>query len=76
MRTECAPKFQAGPLETVTVKKPASGQNPFGFVTYQHEESVGYAIVLFEGLTLFGRPLNMRERSANPDSKYKRVMAE
>ncbi|XP_003747900.1 uncharacterized RNA-binding protein C25G10.01 [Galendromus occidentalis] len=68
--------LQAGPLQTVTVKKPANGQNPFGFVTYQHEESVAYAIVLFEGTTLFGRVLNMRERSANPDGKYKRLMAD
>ncbi|OQR68131.1 hypothetical protein BIW11_02073 [Tropilaelaps mercedesae] len=69
--------IQAGPLENVNVKKcpPNGGQNPFAFVTFRHEISVGYAIALFEGISLYGRSLNMKQRhGVTPDYKYRDMM--
>ncbi|XP_022663327.1 RNA-binding protein 7-like isoform X2 [Varroa jacobsoni] len=68
---------QAGPLENVNVKRGPgnSNQNPFAFVTFRHDASVGYAIALFDGISLYGRVLNMKQRhGVTPDYKYRDIM--
>lgn len=52
-----------------------SNQNPFAFVTFRHDASVGYAIALFDGISLYGRVLNMKQRhGVTPDYKYRDIM--
>jgi len=40
-------------------------QSNFGFIEYQHECSVDYAIQLFEGTSLFGQELQLKRRNSN-----------
>lgn len=55
--------FQAGPVEKVSIPKDKEGRlRNFGFVTFKHEVSVGYAIQVMDGSNLFGRTLAMKNR--------------
>ena len=65
----CCPLYsrkQAGPLEKVF--RPRDHQQkqprPFAFVTYEHEESVPYAVELFQGTSLYGRALRLQAQGA------------
>ncbi len=54
---------QAGPLKCVKIPKTLQGESrPFGFIEYQHECSVDYAIKLFHRTTLFGQELQLKPR--------------
>lgn len=54
---------QAGPLKCVKIPKTLQGESrPFGFIEYQHECSVDYAIQLFHRTTLFGQELQLKPR--------------
>ncbi|XP_012288747.1 nuclear and cytoplasmic polyadenylated RNA-binding protein PUB1 [Orussus abietinus] len=56
--------LQGGPVQRVSIPKDRDGkQRSFGFVTYKHEESIPYALDLFEGTSLFSRPLTMKVRN-------------
>nr|ALG65079.1 RBM11 [Apis cerana cerana]ALG65080.1 RBM11 [Apis cerana cerana] len=55
--------LQGGPVQRVTIPKDRDGkQRTYGFVTYKHINSVLYALELFDGTSLFNRPLNMSPR--------------
>lgn len=55
-----------GPVERVAIPKEKDGKiKTFGFVTYKHLSSVGYALNIFGGTKLFGRELMLRNRNAN-----------
>lgn len=58
--------LQAGPLKNVNIPK----EKNFGFVEYEHECSVDYAIRLFQGTALFGQELQLkyRNKNKNPDT--------
>lgn len=61
--------LQAGPLEKVTIPKDKEGRRrKFGFITFKHEVSVPYTLQLFEGLSLYGRALNLKSRNGGQDS--------
>ncbi|EFX75402.1 hypothetical protein DAPPUDRAFT_323316 [Daphnia pulex] len=58
--------LQAGPLKCVKIPKTPQGESKlFGFVEYQHECSVDYAIQLFHHTTLFGQELQLKRRKPN-----------
>lgn len=47
----------------------------FAFLTFKHQVSVGYALVLFEGVTLYGQEMEMRQRlGAVVDNTYPDMM--
>lgn len=56
--------LQAGPLYKVNIPidHNTKQQKNFGFVRFQHEESVKYAIELLRGTKLFGQTLSMQNR--------------
>ncbi|KAG7470496.1 hypothetical protein MATL_G00114460 [Megalops atlanticus] len=58
--------LQAGPLIKVRIPKDSDGKpKHFGFVNFKHEVSVLYAMNLFNGTRLFGRPLKIQFRSGS-----------
>ncbi|KAJ8400392.1 hypothetical protein AAFF_G00397750 [Aldrovandia affinis] len=58
--------LQAGPLIKVRIPKDNDGKpKHFGFVNFKHEVSVLYAMSLFNGTRLFGRPLKIQFRSGS-----------
>ncbi|XP_057371264.1 splicing regulator RBM11-like [Daphnia carinata] len=58
--------LQAGPLKSVKIPKTLQGESKsFGFIEYQHECSVDYAIQLFHHTTLFGQELQLKRRKQN-----------
>lgn len=58
--------LQAGPLKSVKIPKTLQGESKlYGFVEYQHECSVDYAIQLFHHTTLFGQELQLKRRKQN-----------
>ena len=57
---------QAGPLKCVKIPKTLQGESKlYGFVEYQHECSVDYAIQLFHHTALFGQELQLKRRRQN-----------
>merc|ERR1712106_535462 len=50
--------MQAGPVEKVTKPK----EKNFAFILFKHRETVGYALKVLDGIELFERRLNMRQR--------------
>ncbi|XP_018412952.1 PREDICTED: splicing regulator RBM11 [Nanorana parkeri] len=61
--------LQAGPLSKVTIAKDKEGNcKSFGFVCFQHLESVPYAIELLNGIRLFGRPIKLQYRTGSTHS--------
>lgn len=68
--------LQAGPLEEVKIPKDNNGRSKnFGFVTFKHAVSVGYTLALMEGVSLYGRKLNMQRRpNAAVDTTYQDMM--
>lgn len=60
--------LQAGPLERVTVRSHQGGTG-FGFVTFKHQDSVPYAVQLFEDLQLFGLNLSIKPRVGGGQSR-------
>jgi len=67
--------LQAGPLRNVRIPKdPATKKNRrFGFVIFQHQVSVDYAIKLMNGIRLFDAPLklNISKNSRNNSNVVK-----
>ncbi|XP_015120046.1 RNA-binding protein 7 [Diachasma alloeum] len=60
--------LQAGPVEKVNIPKDRDGnQKNFGFVTFRHPVSVPYALGLFEGTSIYNRPLTIKARQSSPD---------
>ncbi|XP_073473150.1 splicing regulator RBM11 [Aquarana catesbeiana] len=58
--------LQAGPLRRVTVITDKEGNSKsFGFVCFQHTESVPYAIALLNGIRLYGRPIKLQYRTGS-----------
>ncbi|XP_076240708.1 uncharacterized protein LOC143183143 [Calliopsis andreniformis] len=56
--------LQGGPVQRVSIPKDRDGrQRTFGFVTYKHINSVSYALSLFDGTTLFNRPIQISTRN-------------
>lgn len=56
----------SGPIERVAIPKEKDGKiKTFGFVTYKHVSSVGYALSIYAGTKLFGKELLLRNRNAN-----------
>ncbi|KAH9380745.1 hypothetical protein HPB48_008873 [Haemaphysalis longicornis] len=65
----------AGPLEDVTVFNANDTTRKFAFVTFKHQVSVGYALALMEGVTLYGREIKLqRRRGAVVDDTYPELM--
>ncbi|KAJ8256352.1 hypothetical protein COCON_G00185040 [Conger conger] len=61
--------LQAGPLIKVRIPKDNDGKpKHFGFVNFKHEVSVMYAMNLFNGTSLYGRPLKIQFRSGSSHS--------
>ncbi|KAM5180190.1 splicing regulator RBM11 [Mantella aurantiaca] len=61
--------LQAGPLSKVTIARDNDGNcKSFGFVCFQHRESVPYAISLLNGIRLFGRPIKLQYRTGSSHS--------
>lgn len=56
--------MKAGPLVSVRIAKNQGGYG-YGFIEYQHECSVEYAIQLFHRTTLFGQELQLKVRKRN-----------
>lgn len=55
--------LQAGPLEKVRIPKDKDGrQKNFAFITYCHEVSVPYALLLLRGTALFHKTLSLQSR--------------
>uniref|UniRef100_A0A182IQ61 Uncharacterized protein n=1 Tax=Anopheles atroparvus TaxID=41427 RepID=A0A182IQ61_ANOAO len=56
----------AGPIENVTIPRDSDRrQRSYAFVTYLHACSVEYAMKIFEGTTLFKRPLTLHRKNRN-----------
>lgn len=53
--------LQAGPLEKVYVPK----DKRYAFIQFKHEESVPYSVRIMDGISLFGKLLNMRARTVS-----------
>lgn len=51
--------LQAGPLEKVHIPKGKS----YAFIQFKHPESVPYSARIMDGITLFGKMLNLRSRT-------------
>ena len=53
--------MNAGPLEKVTIPKNFKSSQPtsFGFVVFQHEESVNFAYKLLNGVELHGSKIRL-----------------
>ncbi|KAF0293520.1 RNA-binding protein 7 [Amphibalanus amphitrite] len=66
---ECVDK--AGPLARVSRPRDHQQQQPrpFAFITYEHEESVPYAVELFQGTALYGRALRLQAQGAQAKAK-------
>ncbi|XP_035239780.1 RNA-binding protein 7 [Anguilla anguilla] len=61
--------LQAGPMIKVRIPKDNDGKpKHFGFVNFKHEVSVMYAMKLFNGTSLYGRPLKIQFRSGSSHS--------
>ncbi|KAM9320371.1 splicing regulator RBM11 [Gastrophryne carolinensis] len=61
--------LQAGPLKKVTITRDKDGNSrSFGFVCFQHTESVPYAIALLNGIRLLGRPIKLQYRTGSSHS--------
>lgn len=55
-----------GPIERVAIPKEKDGKiKTFGFVTYKHLSSVGYALNIFFGTKMFGRELFLKNRNGS-----------
>lgn len=53
-----APPQQAGPVISISLPVAVDGSNRgYGFVEFESVESAAFAVRLFRGLTLFGRPV-------------------
>lgn len=58
--------LQAGPLENVKIPRDGDRrQRSYAFITYVHADSVEYAINIFEGTSLFQRPLTLHKKTRN-----------
>ncbi|KAM9318766.1 RNA-binding protein 7-like [Pholidichthys leucotaenia] len=58
--------LQAGPLVKTKIPKDADGrQKTFGFAVYKHEVSVPYALQLLNGMSLYGRNIQVQLRSGS-----------
>ena len=58
--------LQAGPLEKVSIARDRDGRiRGYAFVTFKHECSVPYAMNLMKGIQLFGRQLNLQNRTGS-----------
>ncbi|KAH8329121.1 hypothetical protein KR074_004074 [Drosophila pseudoananassae] len=59
--------LQAGPIEHVRipVDKMGGRQRNFGFVTYQHQCAVPFALDLYQGLELFEKKVTIRPQGAD-----------
>ncbi len=57
--------FQAGPVNKVTIplNRDTKKQANFCFIEFRHEETVPYAINLFKDVRLFGRSLQMQNKT-------------
>ncbi|CAI9558293.1 unnamed protein product [Staurois parvus] len=61
--------LQAGPLSKVTIARDKDGNTKsFGFVCFQHTESVPYAVALLNGIRLYGRPIKLQYRIGSSHS--------
>jgi len=69
------PLFQAGPLFKVNIPLDhnTKQRKNFGFVRFQHSESVPYAIELFKGIKLFGQTLSMQNRKTGAGMQNNRI---
>ena len=54
--------MNAGPLEKVTIPENFKSSQPttFGFVVFQHEESVNFAYKLLDGVELHGSKIRLK----------------
>ncbi|KAL9965683.1 hypothetical protein ACROYT_G029521 [Oculina patagonica] len=59
--------LQAGPLEAVHIPKDkeTGRQKSYGFVSFSHEVSVPYTISLLNGISLYGRAINVKTAQQN-----------
>jgi len=56
--------LQAGPLESVTIPKDKDGKpRRFAFITFKHAVSVPYTMALMNGISLFGKTLQLDNRT-------------
>lgn len=71
--------LNAGPVKKVSIPtEPGSKRNKnFCFIQFHHEQSVPYAIDLFKGIKLFGRSLQMQNRTtgAGMTNNHQRTMS-
>lgn len=67
---------QAGPVEDVKIPKDNNGcSKSFAFVMFEHAESVGYALALMDGVSLYHRQIRMDRRpQATVDDTYVNMM--
>ena len=54
-----SPCSQAGPLSSIRIPR---GKN-YAFVRFEYEESVPYAVKLFEGVSLFDQRLKLQNKA-------------
>lgn len=67
--------FQGGPVQKISIPKDRDGkQRNYGFVTYKHIHSVGYALRLFEGTMLYNRLLSMKPRNSSDSNPTDRLL--
>jgi splicing factor 3B subunit 4 len=59
--------LQAGPVDNVNLPKDQVSQKyrGFGFADFQAEEDSEYAIQIFNGIKLYGKPIRVNKASSN-----------
>src|SRR5271169_1338588 len=65
--------LQGGPVGNVNLPKDQISQKHrgFGFVDFQREEDSDYAIQIFNGIKLYGKPIRVNKASSNQLGRVK-----
>jgi splicing factor 3B subunit 4 len=65
--------LQAGPVDNVNLPKNQVSQKHrgFGFADFQNEEDSEYAVQIFNGIKLFGKPIRVNKASSNESGSVK-----
>lgn len=65
--------LQAGPVERVKIPQNNGRNSSYGFVTYQHQCSVDYALEIYKDTELYGCLLNLKKRHVNENTNGNQV---
>src|SRR5271170_6524502 len=65
--------LQAGPVDNVNLPEDQVSQKHrgFGFADFQYEEDSEYAIQIFNGIKLYGKPIRVNKASSNQSGAVK-----